>query len=143
MTKHVNSQTVVYSFGGRWEEPLLNKEISVFFRKRRPVVLPDKVFFYIGSPVKKIVGFSKVISIEPISFAGAKQYMKAGKISENELIDYIGKNGHVHAIHIQDIEIFKNPIDLDSLRDEFDFNPPQSFSKVSANFERWLVENGQ
>ncbi len=105
--------------------------------------MPNRVFLYVGSPVKKIVGFSAVTSIELVNFNDAKKYLNSGKISEDELMDYIGENGNVHAIHINDIKIFKSHIDLTALRDNFNFNPPQSFSKLSVSFERWLVENGK
>lgn len=102
---------------------------------------PDRVFFYVGVPVKRIIGFSDLNFIERVGLNEALNYKNEGCITENELERYIGADGYVFAIHIREPVIFKNPLDLEYLRNEFGFNPPQSFSNVSADFERRLVEN--
>jgi predicted transcriptional regulator len=135
--------SVVYSFEGRGEGPLRRGEISVFFRKRRPIKLPDKVFFYIGVPVKSIVGFSTVGSITEVSLEEAKLFRNDGAITENELIEYIGHNGTVHAIRIGKPVLFDQPKRLSDLNAKFGFNPPQSFSILEASFEGALVGSAE
>lgn len=141
MKRQTEKYSVVYSFNGRWEKSLVRKKVKVFFRKRRPVLPPDRVFFYVGVPVKKIIGFSDLNFIEKVGLNEAIKYKDEGCITETELEKYIGSDGYVFAIHLNEAIIFENPMDLESLRNEFSFNPPQSFSNVSANFERRLVEN--
>lgn len=135
--------SVVYSFEGRWEEPLRRGEICVFFRKRRPIKLPGKVFFYIGVPVKAIIGFATVEDIKEVSLEEAKLFRDEGAITENELIKYIGIDGVVHAIRIGNIDLFARPRTLSDLNAEFGFNPPQSFSIVDESFEDILLGSAE
>lgn len=141
MKNNENSKprSVVYSFEGRWEEPLRIGSVRVFFRKRRPVVLPEMVFFYVGVPVKQIIGFSNVERIEPTNLSQAKSARKSGAITENELIKYIGDRVAVHAIYIGEPTIFPEPFELRELENNFGFSPPQSFSNVGSDFEKALI----
>lgn len=132
-------RSVVYSFEGRWEEPLRRGEVRVFFRKRRPVILPDRVFLYLGVPVKQIIGFCQVDSIEEVDLKMAISLRKRGAITENELIKYIGEKGSVHAIHVSVPTIFQKTLHLVELEDKFGFSPPQSFSNVSEPFGKYLL----
>lgn len=131
--------SVIYSFQGRWESLLRRGKIGVFFRKRRPVSLPQKVFIYVGVPLKAVIGFAIVKSISEVSLAQANTMANEGGISEQELFNYIGNNGIVHAIKIHDMVIFKEPIGLSYLKNEFGFSPPQSFSIVDAPLEGALL----
>ena len=132
-------RSVVYSFNGRWEEPLSSGEVKVFFRKRRPVINPSRVFFYIGVPVKKVIGFADVTIVEPVDLAAAIRIKRSGAISENELIAYIGQVGTVNAIWIGKPTIFQRPFPISDLHELYGFNPPQSFSNVSTEFEGYLL----
>jgi predicted transcriptional regulator len=100
------------------------------------------VFFYVGVPAKSIIGFASVKSIEQVSLREAIRYKDAGCITEVELRKYIGNDGFVHAIHIENAVIFEKPIVLADIKEAFGFNPPQSFSNVSDRFERRLTESG-
>lgn len=131
--------SVVYSFEGRWEEPLISGRVKVFFRKRRPVVTPSRVFIYVGVPVKKIVGFADVTKIESVDLNAALGIKKSGSITENELVSYIGADRSVSAIWIGKPKIFSEPFTLSELNNLHSFNPPQSFSNVSVDFESFLL----
>lgn len=135
--------SVIYSFQGRWEKLLRRGNIGVFFRKRRPVRLPERVYIYVGVPVKAIVGFAFVKSITEVSLAQAKAMANCGRISEDELAKYIGDDGVVHAIKIGESVLFKEPISLSYLQKEFGFNPPQSFSIVNASLEGALLGSAE
>lgn len=130
---------VIYSFDGRWEEPLRRGDVRVFFRKRRPVRMPSRVFIYLGVPVKAIIGSAKVESISAVTLDEAIAIRRDGAITENELIKYIGDKGSVHAIRIDEIKIFTKAFSLDELNRDFNFNPPQSFSIMSAEIEGALL----
>lgn len=135
--------SVVYSFEGRWEGPLRRGEISVFFRKRRPREIPEKVFFYVGVPIKSIIGFAKVTSVSEISLEEAIMIRGSGAITEVELEKYIGRGGSVNSIHIDGLNIFDRPVPLVELKEDFGFNPPQSFSILDASFEDALLESAK
>lgn len=134
-----NGGSVVYSFEGRWEEPLRQGEVRVFFRKRRPTKLPKRVFLYVGVPVKAIIGFAEVEGIVSTSLSDAVAIRSQGAITENELIRYIGQAGQVHAIKIGLPTLFSKAITLSDLKENFRFNPPQSFSIMSDSFEETLL----
>lgn len=131
--------SVVYSFNGRWEEVLRKGSVRVFFRKRRPTKLPKRVFFYVGVPVKAIIGYAEVEGICNTSLGEAVAIRKLGEITESELIRYIGQRGNVSAIRISPPIIFTKPVDLAALKEQFSFNPPQSFSILSDDFEAALI----
>jgi len=105
------------------------------------VTLPKRVFFYVGVPAKRIVGYAYIDAIDLVDFKEAISIRDQGCITENELIKYIGRAGSVYALKIGEAVIFKTPIDLEYLNEEFGFNPPQSFSNVSDSLERRLLEN--
>jgi len=138
-TNKKKNQSVVYSFEGRWEEPLRSGAIRVFFRKRRPLKFPNRVFLYVGVPVKAIIGFAEVESIVEVTLNQSKAIQTEGAITENELVRYIGDHGKVHAIRIGRPTIFPERFDLRELKEEYGFNPPQSFSIMNDNLERSIL----
>lgn len=127
-----SAKSVVYSFEGRWESELQRNHIKVFFRKRRPIELPENVYFYVGVPVKAIIGYAEISKIEAVNLEQAIALCGPGKITANELLNYIGREGRVNAIWIENIKIFDQYLGLEDLRDSANFNPPQSFSYVDA-----------
>lgn len=134
-----NSSAVVYSFAGRWEQPIREGLVRVFFRKRRPVRVPNRIFFYVGVPVKAIIGFAEVQGISELDLPEALAIRDEGAISADELSSYIGQNGRVNAIRISKPTLFVTHLELRKLNDEFHFNPPQSFSIMSDSFEAKLL----
>lgn len=137
--KTPNNRSVIYSFQGRWEQLLRSGDIRVFFRKRRPIRLPERVFIYVGVPVKAVIGFAAVESIFEVSLSQAKAMASEGRISAFELEKYIGHEGAAHAIRIDEVVLFENPRTLSHLNQNFGFNPPQSFSIVDASLEGALL----
>lgn len=139
-TQKKNSKiSVVYSFEGRWEDSIRRGEVRVFFRKRRPTRLPTRVFFYIGAPVKSIIGFADVEGISNASLVEAVALRDLGAITESELKRYIGQDRQVNAIRVGFPTIFTEPLQLSDLKERFSFHPPQSFSIVSDAFEATLM----
>lgn len=136
------SGAVVYSFNGRWIDALRKNSVRVFFRKRRPVRLPGRVFLYIGVPVKAIIGIATVTDINRVDLAQAIEISKDGSITHDELHKYIGV-GSVYAIHIRDVEIFDPYVKLSSIQDRYGFNPPQSFSYVGSELGQYLMKAKQ
>jgi predicted transcriptional regulator len=100
----------------------------------------DRVFIYSSSPVKKIVGCFKVGTIlkgHPIvlwqelkDFAG---------IDEEDFFKYFENKEKGFAISIEELDIFKNPIDPKEIKE--DFRPPQTFSYIKENiFNKVITE---
>lgn len=90
--------------------------------------------------MKTIIGFAKVKNIEEANLGSAIKIKRSGSITENELVGYIGPVGTVSAIWIEAPTLFSRPFSLADLNERIGFNPPQSFSKVSKEFEDLLLE---
>jgi predicted transcriptional regulator len=112
----------------------------VFFRKRRPVEFPGRVFLYVGVPNKAIIGFADVDSINEVNLEQAKSLQDDGCITESELVRYIGESGQVYAITICEPVLFSEDWQLRDLKEFYGFNPPQSFSIIDLDFEKSLLE---
>ena len=139
ITKAPKSSSVIYSFESRWEEPLRQGQVSVFFRKRKPIILPRYTFFYIKSPVKAIIGHSRITEIQTLTLVEAVAIRRQGGIGEAELVSYVGRDSNVHAIMIGRPNIYRETISLDVLAKNYGFFPPQSFSIPTADFAYWLI----
>ena len=138
--KHeIFKNSVIYSFQSRWENSLKSSKIKVFFRKKKPKLQPPRIYFYVGSPTKKIIGFSKVIKIQNVNLDEAKLFSSHGKISEKELISYIGCKGNVYAFWIETPTIFATSIEGPVLNSLFGFNPPQSFCNMRTGMEEFIL----
>lgn len=135
--------TVVYSFNGRWEEPLRTGKVQVFFRKRRPVSVPKYVAFYVGVPTKAIIGYAHVKGVDLVDFQQAAAIKEGGHIDEKELWAYIGKNGKVHALHVGKPFLLEKALKLEELTSEYEFNPPQSFSYPSEKLEKAILRSAE
>jgi len=59
-----SNQSICYSFSSRWFKSLTSGKVKVFFRKVRPIRVPELTFFYVGSPIKQIIGYAYIKKIE-------------------------------------------------------------------------------
>lgn len=132
--------SVVYSFFNKWEEPLRGGRVHVFFRKRFPSRLPQRVYFYIGAPVMAVVGSARITKIERVSVEQALELSDKGCIPKAELTRYLGDRDSVGAIHMDDFSFFKNPVSADALASSIVFSPPQNFQNLSNDDEEVLME---
>lgn len=135
-----SSNSVIYSFFSKWEEPLRQGRVKVFFRKRLPSRPPKRVYFYIGAPVMAIIGSAKVSKIERISAKQALSLADRGCISDLELKKYLGDRDSVGAIHMQNFEFFDRPVSVADISREMVFSPPQNFQNIDADDEAVLRE---
>ncbi len=132
--------SVVYSFFNRWEEPLRSEKVRVFFRKRFPSKLPDRVYFYIGAPVKSVIGSARVSEIKRLSAKDALDLSSLGCIPKTELANYLGDRESVGAIYLDEFDFFPRPVELVEIENVMSFSPPQNFQNLDADEERMLRE---
>lgn len=123
--------SVVYSFFQKWEQPIRSGKVRLFFRKRFPSQKPDRVYFYIGSPIAAVIGSAAVEKVERISKKYALSLAEQGCISRDELAEYIGEREDVGAIYLMDFRLFKEPVALRKLQEKISLLPPQNFQKLS------------
>ena len=90
----------------------------------------DRVYIYSSSPVKKIVGSFRVGEIHKDTPAGLwNKYNGGSGLSEEEFFGYFSGNPYGYAIEIDDLDIFKKPMDPMML--DPDFKPPQNYCYVN------------
>lgn len=143
LTQEPRGRSVVYSFFNKWEAPLKSGKVHLFFRKRFPSKLPDRVYFYIGAPVMSVVGSAKVTKIERVSASQALSLAPRGCIPEAELAKYLADRDSVGAIYMDCFEFFNRPVSADDISSRMVFSPPQNFQNLSAEDEKMLVEMGR
>ncbi|TIX93551.1 hypothetical protein [Rhizobium sp. P44RR-XXIV] len=140
LTQERRAHSVVYSFFSRWEEPLRSENVRVFFRKRFPSKLPNRVYFYIGAPVKSIIGSASVSDIKRLHVQEALDLSSLGCITKAELANYLGERESVGAIYLDDFEFFPRPVGLLQIENVISFSPPQNFQNLDAEEEQMLKE---
>lgn len=130
-----SGESVVYSFFQKWENPLRAGRVRLFFRKRCPVQKPARVYFYVGTPLKALIGSAAVSRIDRVSREEALLLTEKGCISPEELLRYIAHNSSVGVIWIEDFQFFDESIPASTLLAEIGLSPPQNFQKISAEDE--------
>lgn len=91
----------------------------------------EKIFIYSTYPEKKIVGyfeFSEIIKDTPINLWN--NYSDVAGISKQSFFDYFNNKDEGFAIKIDNLNIFQDAIDVDTLEN---FRAPQSFCYVNNN----------
>ncbi len=133
----MNSSTViVLSIQPRHAMNIIKRRKTVELRRLKPKHLGrgSLVLLYASSPLKALVGAFRVSSIldKPVSELWESVRNKACISMEEFNIYYSDLNSGI-AIFIDEIWEFPNPIKLSQMREEIDFQPPQSFRYATAN----------
>lgn len=124
---------VLLSVKPKYAKKILDMEKKYEFRrsifKRNDI---EKVYIYSSSPMSKIIAsfeIEKILKDSPeriwelcYEFAG---------ISEKDFFEYFKKSNMAFAIEIENIEVFKKPID--PFNEFNNFKPPQSFYYFDVN----------
>ena len=143
LTQERRGHSVVYSFFNKWEAPLRSGKVHVFFRKRYPSKMPQRVYFYIGAPLMAVVGSARITKIERVTAGQALSLAHRGCIPETELAKYLADRESVGAIHMDNFEFFNHPVSADDISSRMVFSPPQNFQNLSAEDEEMLMEMGR
>jgi len=123
---------VIYSFQSRWMKEIEHGELGVFFRKSAPANAPHRVIFYVGSPISALVATARYAGARRVNLKEAIELAELGKINRSELEAYVGQDGEVKAIFVDDIQMFGRRLFGPELRQIFNFHPPQNFMRVSS-----------
>lgn len=100
----------------------------------------ERVFIYSSSPVKKIIGsFSpgQIVEEHPIKLW--EQFHDVAGITKENFFKYFENREKGFAISIENLEIFKKPVD--PLKIKQDFFPPQAFCYVKEEFVDKILKN--
>ncbi len=113
------------------------------FRKLvfRPIENSEKVFIYSSSPVKRIIGsFRRGEIVEDKPTKLWERLKEEAGIKEKDFFDYFQNKEKGLAISIEDLELFKKPVDPKKIKE--DFVPPQSFTYIDGSFLNKMIELG-
>jgi len=139
---NLSTGSIIVSFASRWRDPINDKNIKVFFRRRGPVRTPKRVLIYLGSPISSIVAVAEVEKLERIDLKAALSMADLGCISEDELRSYIRCDQIVTAVFLGDQKNFENPLSITDVRKVMNFHPPQNFIQINDVTLRALEDLG-
>jgi len=141
MPTFLKKRNILISIKPRYATEIL--EGRKFYEFRRVVFNPegvDKVIIYVTSPVKKIVAefeVGRIISGTPATvWEECHCYSGIGK---QAYVDYFLNAKKAFAISIENLQIYKTPIDPYRALDQF--CPPQSYKFVDTHLDKLLNES--
>lgn len=133
------SGDILVSFDARWFEPIKNGEVNVIYRRRIPTSFsPKRLFVYIKTPMKCLIGWYEIEKIEKVSAEEAKKYMKDASIAESDLREYFEGYLEVGIYVVGDFYRLNNSMTLEELNNRTGFTPPQSFVALSHRATEFL-----
>lgn len=130
MNKTNQENSVIYSFKGKWLEPIFEGRVKAFFRKRFPREKPSRVYFYVGAPTSAIVGWAEVSDLQRIETKTALEMTEEGAIDKGELTKYLEGIESVGVLKLGPPNIFPSPLSISEVRRIFNFHPPQNFVQI-------------
>ena len=120
---------VLMSIKPKYVEKIISKEKTYELRRNIFKREVSNVLIYSTSPEKKIVGYfksKKIIKNTPENIWDDLSD-KLG-VSKKDFFDYFENKDECFALKIDDLKVFKNPIETDELND---FRAPQSFKYLN------------
>ena len=139
----MGGSAVVYSFKAKWDGLIRKGSINLFFRKNAPSTDPHRVYFYVGAPIKEIVGWAVVNDIEAVSSEEAFDMADLGSIKIDELRLYLAGRSSVNVIRTGNIKLLNKPVGLEVAQQNLVFHPPQSFCRLTEDDENTIQELGR
>lgn len=119
---------IVISIKSKYVELIANKTKNYEFRNYVPKKGVDRIWIYTSSPIKRL---EYVADIDYI-------IKQPQTIDENGIGNYEFNNlsgDYCYAYHIKNLYKLKNPIDLITLKKDFNFNAPQSYFYLENNIK--------
>jgi type I restriction enzyme S subunit len=120
---------VLISIKPKYVEKIISKEKTFELRRSIFKKKVNKVIIYSTSPEKKIVGYFKsndIIKNKPENIW--KELSDKLGVDEKDFFDYFENKDEGFALRIEDLEVFKSPIETDKLEN---FKAPQSFKYLN------------
>ncbi|WP_199258251.1 hypothetical protein [Paracoccus binzhouensis] len=137
------NHSVIYSFKGKWLEPIVEGRVKAFFRKRFPREKPSRVYFYVGAPTSSIIGWAEVSSLERVETNTALGMTKEGAIDRRDLAEYLAGAESVGVFKLGQPNLFALPLTVSDVRRIFNFHPPQNFVQIDEDDASKLDELGK
>ena len=125
---------VLISIKPKYVERIVSGEKKVEYRKRMFKYLPHRIYIYVSSPVKKIIGYFKYTgyysgTVDEV-WTTSREY--AG-IDYDTFSIYFANAEVAYALKIDELVIFSKPVAPECIFDKF--KAPQSFFYVKDGIE--------
>jgi len=137
------SRGVVLSIHPKYSEKILEEQKTVELRRRFPVPEPTAITLYIysTSPVQAMVGVARIKEVQELPVQQIwTEFQENALINHKDFTKYFRglKSGFVLILY--DIKPFPRQIPLRRLREEFGFEPPQSFLYIKNDLRKALQD---
>ncbi len=127
--------SVLFSIQPKYIDRIFGDQKTVELRTKTVRIRPDSfIWLYATSPRKQIVGYATIVQVYLASPSTVwRKYGKRLGVSACEFKDYVGDSCTISAIELDNIIEFRNPLDLEYIREYVsDFHPPQFYSNIST-----------
>ena len=138
-----NNTCVLMSIKDRYVQKILSGEKTAEIRRSfSPRKKVSRVYVYIPSPKKKIVGYFEIKEIRRMPIGELWQASgKESSLSQEEFFGYLSGKDNGTAIHFENFIVLKKTTSFRELKTQFsNFHPPQSFIYVPAEMETFILK---
>lgn len=132
---------VVLSIRPRYSEKIIEGKKTVELRRRFPVSAPSGTIAYIysTSPVRAIVGMAEIKDVLKLPVGELwKRYREFAFIEKVDFDRYFEGTDQGFALIFESVKALSEPVSLQTLRERFGFEPPQSFLYAKHDLRRAL-----
>ena len=136
-----SSNSIVVSFHSKWKDLVLDKSVKAFLRKRGPAALkPEWVYVYVSAPISTIVGRMSIQGVSETSLSDCLLLQKETLLSSEEVCQYAENYKSLFVFNVNNTQIAKKELSLQSLNKHAKFSPPQSFLVLSEDGKSLIDE---
>lgn len=136
-----NQRDVVLSIRPQYSEKIVDGSKTVELRRRFPVSAPNGTIAYIysTSPVRAMVGMAEITSVLKLPIAEIWQrFENQAQIDKPDFDRYFEGVEQGFVLLFDKARPFPKPLPLSTLRERFDFEPPQSFLYAKHDLRKAL-----
>lgn len=121
---------VVISIRPQYSDRIMDGSKTVELRRRFPVAAPKGTIAYIysTSPVRAMVGMAQIKEVLKLPVAEIwRRFSDKASITRQDFDRYFDGTDHGYALLFEQVKPFSTPLTLEFLREQFGFEPPQSY----------------
>ncbi len=136
--------TAIFSIKPKYVAKILDGSKDVELRRRAPrrIKEGDEILIWESSPRKRLAGIATVEYVDTLPLRQLWFFVcDSAGITREEFDAYFKGLDEGVAVYLTNVrEFYPHKPDLEELRDELDFRPPQSFRYLTDNEREWLDE---
>ncbi len=135
------ARDMILSIKPIYSNPIISGHKTVELRRRFPMDIPEGTIAYIYSttPVRAIVGYAEILDVlkKPVKQIW-DNYAQVACIEKTDFDSYFEGVTHGFVLCFKNAQAFKRKINLNELREQYDFIPPQSFLYATSSLQESL-----